>query len=688
MKRWPLHKAYFWETAPFFRILLPFAAGILCYDRFFAASSVQTYIVPIAGALFILYGTLVIVKKRRGVYEGILFAVLQALMFFFGVAIACFNDVRNDKGWFGNKKGSDKSYVVRITDAPAEKEHSWKVPVSVLRSIKDGRVEPERGRAFLYLYKDMQPMLLHKGDTILVPNKWQLIHNSGNPFEFDYATYCRRNNVWYQQNCSVKDVRLYATNDVDRAPVTERVHDWCMVQLDTYLKDSTAKGLIQAMLLGDEVNLDEELKQSYAATGIIHIIAISGGNVLIFFSVISILLWWLKDRRHLWVKYALAMPLVWFYVIMAGAPPSAVRAAIMFSLLAFSVMLQQNNSNLNTLFAAAFVLLCGEPMWLFSVGFQLSFTAVLSLILFYKPVYNLALPTNKIARGLWSAVTASIAAEILTAPLAIYYFHTFPLLFLVANVAAYVFMGIVLVMGMLIIAASFVPVVATLTGIVVVWLVTIFDHIVNWLQGFNPESFRFLMISSPELSMLYVAVTALAVFLIKKHKAGLFIALASCCMLLVCLCQDEWTSLQQRSIIVYNTGKTNYVELINGKRYAAIANDTSTKKTTYATTPAHINLHAWRQDSAKEHEVFSIKGKTVLILKRDVQVNGSFPVDYLIVNFAGKPNVPELKRVFSPTVTVIGNSYSRKQQSELVKEFVANGLKVHRIANDGAFVVL
>ncbi len=687
MKRWPLHKAHFWETAPFFRLLLPFAAGILCYDRFFAASDCPTYIVAIACALFILYGTLLIVRKRRDVHAGILFAVLQALIFLCGVAIACLSDVRNDKVWFGKESEGGKSYLVRITDAPAEKEHSWKVPVSVLRSIKDGQVFPETGRAFLYLYKDMQPMLLHKGDTILVPDKWQLIHNAGNPSEFDYATYCRRNNVWYQQNCSVKDVRLYATNDVDRAPITERVHDWCMLQLNVYLKDSTAKGLIQAMLLGDEVNLDEELKQSYAATGIIHIIAISGGNVLIFFSVISILLWWLKDRRHLWMKYALALPLVWFYVIMAGAPPSAVRAAIMFSLLAFSVMLQKNNSNLNTLFAAAFVLLCGEPMWLFSVGFQLSFTAVLSLILFYKPVHKLILPTHKITRGLWSAVTASIAAEILTAPLSIYYFHTFPLLFLVANVAAYIFMGVVLIMGMLIIAASFVPVVATLIGVVVVWLVTVFDHIVNWLQGFNPESFRFLMISGLELWVLYVSIAALAIFLIKKQKAGLFVALGSCCMLLVCLCKDEWTSLQQRSIIVYNTGKANYAELINGKRYAVICNDTLTRKTTYTTTPAHINLHAWRQDSTMDYEIFSIKGRTILVLNRDIQFKDSFPIDYLIVNFAGKPNVAELKRVFSPAVTVVGNNYSRKQQAEISKEFAANGLEVHTTGNDGAFVV-
>src|SRR5690606_846697 len=129
---------------------------------------------------------------------------------------------------------------------------------------------------------------------------------------------------------------------------------------------------------------------------------------------------------------------------------------------------QKTSNSLNQLLAAATLLLCAQPMWLFAVGFQLSFVAVLSLILFYQPVYRLLSPVPKIARALWGAMAASIAAEVLIAPLVIYYFHLFPSMFIVANVAAYLFMGFLMVAGMLIIALSAFPAVAG----AIAWVVT------------------------------------------------------------------------------------------------------------------------------------------------------------------------------------------------------------------------
>ena len=128
MKRWPLHKAHFWETAPFFRILLPFAAGILCYDQFYAAGRYLNYFVAVLIVLLILYAYLLSFKKGNNIYRGVLFAVLQALVFFCGISISYYSDVRNNKEWFGNVTSTGSSCLVRITDAPAEKEHSWKVP--------------------------------------------------------------------------------------------------------------------------------------------------------------------------------------------------------------------------------------------------------------------------------------------------------------------------------------------------------------------------------------------------------------------------------------------------------------------------------------------------------------------------------------------------------------------------------
>jgi competence protein ComEC len=617
-----------------------------------------------------------------------LFRPPNIIFFFAGVSVSNFSDIRNNKSWFGNEFDNQNTYLARITGVPAEKEHSWKVSVQMIRSIKNGKAVYATGNAFVYLYKDGLPMQLHKGDSILLPGKWQPIKNAGNPFEFNYAEYCRRNNILYQQSCSANDIRLYAANDPNAASIIDKSHDWCMQQLDKYITDATTKGLIQAMLLGDEVNLDEDLRQSYSETGIIHIIAISGGNIAIFFLVISFLLRWLRDKKHLWIKYAVALPLVWFYVLMAGAPPSAVRAAIMFSLLAFSLMLQKNNNSLNQLLSTAFLLLCAQPMWLFSAGFQLSFVAVLSIILFYRPVYNWLSPAHMITKVLWSTVVASISAELLVAPLVIYYFHTFPLLFIVANVVAYLFMSLALILGIVIIAMSWIPVVAKCIGVVTVCVVTAFDKIVVWLQNCNPTSFHLLQLSGLELLIVYVIISGVVLFLLRKQKTALFIGIIAACMLLLFFCSDQLQRLHQQRLIVYNTGKANHIELIKGNTYSVLNTDTTAaKKIEYATKPAHIHWQAWKKDSIAGKELFEASGKTILVLNHEIKTEKHFLVDYLIINYTGITNPVELQKIFSPKLIIIGNNYTRKQQDKMVKECASAGIAVHAIAKDGAFVV-
>ena len=685
MKRWPLNTTHFWESSPFFRILLPLVAGIVCYDFGWLQGLSVIFLFIIIGLSFVSYVGSQFFPKSRNVYQVITFSFLQIIFFFSGFALSYFNDIRNDKNWFGNNIHS--SSLARITDAPIEKDRSWKVPVTIVNTIGDGKVSSATGGAFLYLYKNNAPMLLHKGDSIIIPAKWQPIKNSGNPFEFDYSAYCRRNNLFYTQSCSPQDVQLYATNDPGHAPLLERSHDWCMRQLDKYVQDAKTRGLLQAMLLGDEVNLDEDLRQSYTDTGIVHIIAISGGNVAIFFIAISFLLLWVKNKKHAWIRYAIALPLVWFYVMMAGAQPSAIRAAIMFSLMAFAVMLEKNNNSLNQLFATAFLLLCAQPMWLFSVGFQLSFVAVLSLILFYKPVYKLAAPANKILRLLWETITASIAAEILVAPLVIYYFHTFPLLFIISNVLAYIFMSVVLIASIAIIALGFIPPVATGLGIGTVWVVTVFDNLIAHLQNFNPLSFHFLTLSEVELVCCYIIISGIALFLLQRQKRPLFIGMFASCILLCFLISDKWISLRQHHLIVYNTARASQIELIKGNNYFVLSTDTGVnKKIDYTVKPAHTYLHAWTKDSLPENEIFYVRDKKVLILNQEIQTTEQFPVDYLIVNYTAGVDLAALQHTFSPSKMILGGLFPSKLAEKLADQGRENNIPLYVTSLDGAFI--
>lgn len=690
MSRWPLHKAYFWERAPFFRLLLPLIGGIILYP----SNPPNPYNSP-EGENIVLYGALffalsyiitVFIKKKNAFLNSLQFICLNMVLAACGWILCYYQDVRNNAQWFGNIKAD--AYAARITDEPVEKDKTWKLELAVVNAINDKQTQTTTGNAFAYVYKDENQFPFHEGDTILLPANWQPIKSAGNPFEFDYAKYCSRNNLFYQQFIALDDVMLYNNGSPDDITWIRRTHKWCMAQLEHYIEDIPTLGLIQAILIGDEANMDPEIRQAYSETGIIHIVAISGSHVTIFFVLITFLLGWIKHKKYHWLKYIIALPLVWAYVLMAGAPPSAIRAAIMFSILAIGFALQKTPNSLNQLLATAFILLCVQPMWLYAVGFQLSFLAVLSLILFYRPVYQLYPATNIITKTLWGTIAASLSAEILVAPLVIYYFHLFPAMFLLANVAAYFFMGIILLLGMLIVAcSSFVSVAGFLAGITVS-VVGIFNKLVFLFQELNPVSFRFLDIKSYELVLILLMIAGFAVYFLHKKKTALFTGLTTACLLMLSFCVDEWQVLRQKKLVVYNIGRTNHIELIEGKYHTVIHTDTSVsnKKKGYVLKPAHTGWHAWKNKEKALPEIFKIGNETVLILNQPGSTTSRFPVDYVVINYPAKPTESEqIQTVFTPKKIIIGN-ISRRAAEKWALLSGNNHMTIHTTALDGAFI--
>jgi len=462
-----------------------------------------------------------------------------------------------------------------------------------------------------------------------------------------------------------------------------------MQQLQYYLPDKPTQSLLQAMLAGDETGMDHDLRDAYAQTGIIHIVSISGSHVAVLFSIVSGLLWWLRNKKYAVLKYLIALLPVWFYVLMAGSPPSAIRAAVMFTILAGGMLLQRDGQPLNTLLAAAFFLLCANPMWLFSVGFQLSFVAVLSLIIFYKPIYRLFHSKYWLLNKLWQGTSASIAAEILVAPLVIYYFHSFPLMFIVANLLAALCMGALLVAGIILLACAPFPVVAHFIGGCCIWLVQWFNKIIYALQSFSPAAFNFLQLSAIETWLMYFTIAGIGIWLMKHNKKALFAGLTISCSLLTLLCFDEWKAIHQQQLIVYNTGKNNYAEMISGKHFSVLCKNDSAHVNMYAPHALHTQLHAW-QEQPTTASTIDYNGAKILLLNDALQLNDSaqFPADVLIITAKLKQlSFSDVARCFQPKQIVLPSGQSRWYAARWKDSCAAHHIALHNTATDGAFVM-
>lgn len=686
MKKWPTHEAYIWERVPFLRLVLPLVAGILGY-RYFSGFdlSVALAVVFISAAFF---GVFAFTKSIKQPMQYLRFASLHIALIAAAWTLCCFNDIRNDKDWFANERS--EAFVARVVSTPAEKEKTWKLEVEVLRTIAGSKVKASGGKAFVYVYKDEHALNIHQGDTIMLPDKWQLIKRSGNPFEFDYAAYCNRNNIYHQQFLAANEIALFAKTFPENLPFIQRLHNWSVAAIARYIKDEKVLGLMQAMLVGEEANMDADLRQAYSETGIIHIVAISGSHISFFFLLITFLLGWIKHKKWQWVKYIAAIPLVWVYVMMSGAPPSAVRAALMFSILGIGFAFDKSSHSLNHLLATVFILLCAEPMWLYAIGFQLSFVAVLSLILFYRPLYKVYVPVNIVLRRLWQVVAASIAAELLVAPLVVYYFHLFPLQFIVANVVAYLFMGFALIGGVLLVLLSAITPVATVLANAIEWIVTVFNNLVYWLQHANPRAFNFLQIDGVELVLLYVTITGIGYYLLQKNKRGLYVGLASMVVLLALFNLDEWKALHQHNLVVYNINKINHIELIDGKKHWVINTDTiiDERKKNYVLKPAHCGYGVWNDRRYKKDRLFVVRGKRTLVLDAMVLGDSKFPVDYVIVNFAARAeDIAQAQAMYSPVQIVLGNNISRTQQEAIATDARTKGINIWAVSRNGAFIL-
>lgn len=603
-----------------------------------------------------------------------------------GWAAYAFSDPRSNSDWFGNSLDSNAAWLVRLDEDPRPGANSIRAKARVIARFDSVR-RSVSGNVLLYFSKNTDSIPV-SGDTLLIAGNWMPVRNSSNPFAFDNQAFQARKGIFHQQFISGKSFNRAGWIRPSERTLLDRVHAWCSLQLSTYIHDSASLGLLQAMILGDEHALDPELRTVYSETGVVHIVSISGAHVAMLFLVVTSLLHWIRGRKGAWIRYAVGLLLVWWYVLMAGAPPSALRSAVMFSVVALSALSKMQGQSLNTLFSAALILLIGNPAWLFSVGFQLSFLAVLSMLLFYQPLYALWPFRSWHLDKPGKALSASLAAEILTAPLVVYYFHNFPLFFLLANLLAGVLVGTVaLIGGMIIIAVSGVPVVAEKVALFLSYCVQFFNAAMNVLQSWTPKMFRYLRIDLPELLLLYLIIATISVFFLRKERRALWLTMPSMLLLLILLSKDAWNANRQDRLIVYENGRTPLVERVRGNSFEILI---GSRQESFNSKAAHIGWHAWQPYRDSTSSFFRMNGNRILVFSESMKMVNAppLPVDILIWARNGKRiEFENVLNSFQPKTLVLAQRSSNYERSGWVKACAKRGIRLWETARDGAFLL-
>lgn len=433
------------------------------------------------------------------------------------------------------------------------------------------------------------------------------------------------------------------------------------------------------MLMGEERHIDPDMRQTYSDTGIIHVVSISGAHIAILFFAISFSFRSIGFRKHAWITHACTIVFIWFYITIAGMPVPAIRAATMFTLLALGHMSSRQPNPLNQLFVTTFLMLLIQPMWLFSIGFQLSFAAVLSLILFYKPLLALWPVRHPVLAFLAQSIAASIAAEILVAPLVAYYFHSFPLMFLVANLVAGVTMSLILCLGLLLLVLAQAGFVAQVLAAIIVFISTVFHYMIRIADKVDVAAFKTIFLSPLLLALWYLLV--FSVCLLRKGRAAVWATL--CCLLSVSTLAfaRSWRVHTQKRLVVFQESGKAHAELLQGPAYHLLCGVPSDA---YGVQASRVGFGACDPGRPELKRILLIDGRRILVADSTTVITSPFPADILLVVSAA--TAPDTLLKYCTPGLVVCAAGSRLASGNWEKACAERKLAFHSVREQGAFI--
>ena len=425
--------AYFWKQTPFTRLLPSLIGGIII--QWYLQLPVSSWWGMFLSATCFKLVFPKISFSRRYRFSWLNGIAIAILIISTGGLLAWFNDIRNDKNWFANSYTTGDIMIVTLNEPLVEKAKSFKANAGIDYIIRDEKTIREKGTIILYLKKDSIDSDIGYGSRIIFRKTLQEIRNSGNPGGFDYKRYALFQGITHQLNLKTGEFVVLPGKKKNR--IQSALYDVRKKILDilrTNIKGGKECGLAEALLVGYKDDLDKSLVQSYSNTGVVHIIAISGMHLALIYWLVNLLLRPVgKSKRWRWVKPIIAILVLWSFSLLTGASASVLRAAVMFTFIVCAESFSRKTNIYNTLAASAFFLLCINPYWLWDVGFQLSYAAVLSIVIFQRPIYNIFYCKNKLLDHVWKLNAVTLAAQLLTTPLSIYHFHQFPCYFFLTN---------------------------------------------------------------------------------------------------------------------------------------------------------------------------------------------------------------------------------------------------------------
>lgn len=595
-----------------------------------------------------------------------------------------------------------QTYLVLVDDAPRPSARSLRVTGQVMGGVADGRKVSWR-------------LACQPGQPLPVPGDLLLCHatvtpprNAGNPGEFDYAAWLRRQGISGTAFCPTGNWRP-ATAVAVSPPLTVRALRLRTALVSRYTAhfDSTALGVISALTLGDKTRLDTATRDRFSAGGVSHVLALSGLHLSILFAIYQ----WLVLRHCRQRMASVAMSVIglaglWGFAFLAGLPLSLLRAAIMFTVMQVLGLLRRDGLSVNNLVIAALAIVLIWPQALFDIGWQLSCLSVLAILLFANRLPAPRFVSRyRLLRCAYGIAGISFIAQVATAPLVAYHFHSFPVYGLLANLIivplAYPLLGLAIVFFL-------VPFARTAAAGVIDALLQVVDLVLRGVTSL-PGAVIEVYPSALTTALLYAALLlAVGTVAASRWRQRRWLLAAATLAVLAAAGVEMWrhrAAACPPQLVFCNLPSATAVHLIADARHAYLwLPHVGAAADSLATTPALRRLWASRAMAAPVTVAadtalpgLHVRGGIAAFNVWRIAVPADtlpaqaperpFPVDCLFLTRGYRPWPERTLRHFRPRLLVLSTGLSIAQRERYTVAAARRGIAVHDMSRAGALVL-
>lgn len=604
------------------------------------------------------------------------------LFFWVGVTSVFIHNHQNFENYYTHHLTNDVTAILQIEKVLKPGNYYDKFEAKVYQIDNTKTI----GRVLLNIKKDSIKNTLDVDDFIVLKPEFKALIPPLNPHQFDYKAYLEKKAIYQQIFVSSDSYQVVKNDAFNVYGLSAKLRYKIQTVLKSYNFSKDEFGVINALLLGQRQDISKELIDDYSKAGAIHILAVSGLHVGIILLILSWLLTpleFLKNGKVL--KTVLIILLLWCFAFIAGLSASVVRAVTMFSFVAFGMFFSRKNVVEFSLISSMLFLLIVKPMFLFDVGFQLSYLAVFGIVWVQPKLYQLWQPKHKIVNFFWRLFTVSIAAQVGILPLSIYYFNQFPGLFLLSNLIIIPFLGAILIGGILCIALALLHILPQFLADIYGAIIATMNTFVQWIS--HQEAFLFQGLSLPFLMMLalYILIFSFIVAAFKVTPKKILLFLIAVVVIQSVFLFEQYQQQNTKEFIVFHKSRHSVI----GNRVGAkvfIKQDSLTnslKLLDVYKIGAQIDFNYTK----KQPNVLMLQNQQILV----VDSLGIYQLNELkhpivVIQYSPKLNMERLIKTINPKQIVVDGSNYKSYVNSWKSACNKMNVPFHYTGENGAFI--